>query len=451
MGAAAIRESSGEVLSQPQSWVKPGSHRVRAACWLAFLAPFFYATYGLANAIAARRHGVPSVVFAWERHIPFLEWSIVPYWSIDVFYGLSLFVCATRAELAIHVRRLLTAQVAAVVAFVLFPLEFTFHQPEAHGIPGVLFGALRGFDKPFNQAPSLHIAILVILWPLYSTHAPRALRWPLHVWFVAVGASVLTTYQHHFLDVPTGVLLGAACLWLWPDRAPSPLATMAFAIGRARWVAGLYFVAAASLAGLALRIGGAGLWLWWPAVSLLLVAANYAVFGPAGFQKDRDGRMSLAARLLLAPYLAAAFVNSRCWTLREPQPVRIDDGVWLGRMPLAPREAAAFSTVVDVCAELPGARGGAAWACVPMLDLVAPPAAQLRAAVATVERARSAGPVLVCCALGYSRSAATVAAWLIARNPTKTTGDALDRLRRARPRVVIGPALSAAIVAAAGR
>ena len=53
---------------------------LRALCWLAFLAPFFYATYGDANSFAASRAEVPSIVFAWERHIPFLAWTIVPYW-----------------------------------------------------------------------------------------------------------------------------------------------------------------------------------------------------------------------------------------------------------------------------------------------------------------------------------------------------------------------------------
>ena len=63
-------------------------------------------------------------------------------------------------------RRLLTAQVVAVVCFILFPLRFTFRQPATDGIPGFLFDALTSFDKPFNQAPSLHIALLVILWDL---------------------------------------------------------------------------------------------------------------------------------------------------------------------------------------------------------------------------------------------------------------------------------------------
>ena len=63
---------------------------LRAALWLAFLAPFFYLTYGFANWLASRRDDVGSIVFAWERTIPFLAWTIVPYWSINLFYGLSL-------------------------------------------------------------------------------------------------------------------------------------------------------------------------------------------------------------------------------------------------------------------------------------------------------------------------------------------------------------------------
>ena len=57
--------------------------------------------------------------------------------------------------------RLLTAQIVAVACFILFPLRFTFVRPEATGLAGLLFAALASFDKPFNQAPSLHIALLV--------------------------------------------------------------------------------------------------------------------------------------------------------------------------------------------------------------------------------------------------------------------------------------------------
>jgi protein-tyrosine phosphatase/membrane-associated phospholipid phosphatase len=423
----------------------------RATGWLAFLGPFFYLTYGAANALAARRQHVSSIVFEWEHRIPFVDWTIIPYWSINAFYGISLFVCATRTELDTHARRLLTAQVVAVACFILFPLRVTFQHPDTDGLPGFMFDALTSFDQPFNQAPSLHIALLVILWVLYAKHLPKPWRWPLHIWFALVGGSVLTTYQHHFFDIPTGAWLGFVCLWLWPERGVSPLARVAPATERKRVVlATRYLIGGAVVAGLAIWIGGAGLWLLWPAVSLWLVAANYALLGPDGFQKDADGRMSLAARVLLAPYLAAAFINSRSWTRREPHPVAIASGVWLGRIPSA-HDTAAFANVVDLCAELPGASSAARWICVPMLDLVPPSAAGLRSAAAHIERARSEGPVLVCCALGYSRSAAAAATWLLTSRTAGTVAEAIDQVRGARPGIVVDTALRDRIATAAER
>lgn len=108
------------------------------------------------------------VVFDWETQIPFVAWTIIPYWSLNFFYAASVFVCASRQELTAHVRRLLTAQVVAVSSFILFPLQFSFLQPQADGLSGLLFELLGSFDKPYNQAPSLHIALVVILWHLYA-------------------------------------------------------------------------------------------------------------------------------------------------------------------------------------------------------------------------------------------------------------------------------------------
>ena len=63
------------------------------------LAPFFFLSYGMANHYAASLSAVPSIAYAWERHIPLWPWTIVPYWSIDLFYGLSLLLCWSRFEL----------------------------------------------------------------------------------------------------------------------------------------------------------------------------------------------------------------------------------------------------------------------------------------------------------------------------------------------------------------
>ena len=91
------------------------------------------------------------------------------------------------------------------------------------------------------------------------------------------------------------------------------------------------------------------------------------------------------------------------------------------------------------------------WTCIPMLDLVPPHPARLRDAAARIERGRTEGAVLVCCALGYSRSAATVATWLVMNNGQQTVGEAIDRIRRVRPRIVIDSAMRAAIESAAER
>ncbi|MDQ6684042.1 MAG: phosphatase PAP2 family protein, partial [Pseudomonadota bacterium] len=194
----------------------------RAALWLAVLTPLFYASYGLANHLAAGRVEVPSIVFAWEHEVPFLAWTIFPYWSINVFYALALFLCRSRHELDRHCLRLLTAQAIAVTCFIVVPLHFSFGRPAAEGVAGSLFTALRGFDQPFNQAPSLHIALACILWDFYRRLIQgRAARLLLHAWTALICASVLTTFQHHFIDIPTGALLGLVCVWAWPlERRP---------------------------------------------------------------------------------------------------------------------------------------------------------------------------------------------------------------------------------------
>lgn len=414
----------------------------QAALWLACLAPFFYLSYGFANHLAAQRAGVPSVVFEWERHVPFVAWTIVPYWSINLFYGLSLFLCRTRDELHAHGRRLLTAQLIAVSCFLLFPLGFTFTRPPTEGIPGLFFNALTSFDKPFNQAPSLHIALLIVLWDLYRRLLPARLHWLLHGWSWLIAISVLTTYQHHFIDIPTGALLGLFCLWLWPLEGPSPLRDARWARdARRRRLALRYALGAIVCFGLAAWLGGAALWLCWPGAALVLVTLNYAMFDAAGFQKDAQGRPSFAARWLLMPHRLGAWINSRLWTRREPPAVRIAAGVLLGRMPMT-REAKqlGITHVVDLSAELSSPQSVDVRA-VPMLDLIVPDAAQLRIAAETIEAQRVAagdsGTVLVCCALGYSRSAAAVAAWLLHTGRSERVDEAIERLRRERPNLVL--------------
>ncbi|MFV3289246.1 phosphatase PAP2/dual specificity phosphatase family protein [Pseudomonas sp. NY11955] len=460
---------------------EPGLIR-RGVYWLLLLGPFFFISYGLTNHYTAGRSDVGSLVFGWEHGMPLWPWTILPYWSIDLLYGLSFLLPRTSQEMDRHALALLSAQVISVTCFLLWPLRFTFERPELGGLFGWLFDVLMGFDKPFNQAPSLHIALLVIIWTMFARHVQgQPWRWLMHGWMALIGVSVLTTWQHHFIDVPTGALAGFACLWLWPYQGRLPFAAARLARDAKRWkVACSYGVGALLCALAAAVLGGIWLCLSWPAVSLGMVALNYAVLGAGGFQKGADGRLSNAASWLLAPYLIGAWANSRLWTRHHPQADEVCDGVYLGRIP-GRGDGEQFAAVVDLCAELPcaltspaanicgsadsvgagmPANTGAARAinraacfagapaptevtpalgyrCFPALDLIAPDNALLQQAANAIERLRAQGPVLVCCALGYSRSATAVAAWLIITGRCNDAQQAAALIRKARPGIVL--------------
>lgn len=414
----------------------------RAVLWLLLLAPFFFASYGFATWYTARRAEVPSLVFAWEAYMPFWAWTIVPYWSIDLLYGFSLLLCLSRRELNYHALRLLSAQLIAVSCFVLWPLRFTFERPEMSGVFGWLFEVLAGFDKPFNQAPSLHIALLVVLWVCYSRHSQGLWSVLVHGWFALIGLSVLTTWQHHFIDLPTGALAGWFCVWLWPDDRPSPLFSGRLTADPTRLRLALYYGLGAVFCSVpAFMLGGAWLWLLWPAVALVMVALNYLYFGAAGFQKQADGRLSAAATWLFAPYLAAAWFNSRLWTRRRPAPDRVCADVWLGRMPtLQALHNGPFKAVVDLCAELPLDARDYPYRSIALLDLCVPSAQSCLQAAKAIEALRAHGPLLVCCALGYSRSATAVSAWLLYSGRAASVEQAIAQVMAARPTVVLHPA-----------
>jgi protein-tyrosine phosphatase len=417
----------------------------RAAAWLAFLGPFFFLTYGFANWWTARLPHVGAVVFGWERHIPFWDWTILPYMSLDAFYAGSLFLCVTRAELDTHAKRLLTASVLSAAGFLLFPLQFSFERPATSGFNGALFTALAGFDKPYNQAPSLHISLALLVWLVFARHLRGVVRWAAHGWFLLIAVSVFTTYQHHVIDVVAGAAVGIFCVYLFPDKLH--LAASAAVTRTHLRLASAYWLGAALCLGLAAGLGG---WAWlllWPAGALLLVGLTYAQGSTAVFQKH-EGHLSWAARTLLAPYLIGAWWSSRWLTRREAAGAEVAPGIWLARAPSRTDwQHLPYNAVLDLTAEFdcgPPA-GPRPYRNVPLLDLVAPSVAELAQAVAALDALASHRPVLVHCALGYSRAAVVVAAWLLHHGTAATVAEALAQVRIARPQAVLTPAHQATL------
>jgi protein-tyrosine phosphatase/membrane-associated phospholipid phosphatase len=423
----------------------------RGALWLAFLGPFFFLSYGWLNHVTSLRNDVGVVVEAWEHTIPFVPWLMLPYMSIDAFYAASLFLFRKKSTLDRHAKRLLLATVISFIGFLLYPLQFTFVVPKAEGFNGMLQAVLLGFDKPYNQAPSLHISLLMVLWVLYAKKLTGLWRLALHGWFSAIAASVLLVYQHHFIDIWTGALVGVACLYLIPDapfawRWQQPTAR-AQAVGL-RYVlgAGLFLLSAFALSSIS---GLLTLVCIWVGISLLLVAAAYFGFGQQIFQRSRfkpnKGHMCWPARFLLAPYLFGSWLSYRSYTKNRQAPNQIHPKLWLGAFPRSndSHTYSKFNAVLDLTNEFANPSIKAPLAkYLPVMDLTPPSPRVLVKACHWIDFAMQKGDVqnsqvLVHCALGLSRSASVVVCWLVWRGHAVDALTAVAHVNKQRPGLVL--------------
>ena len=418
----------------------------RGAIWQALLGPFFFLSYGWVNYYTSGRSDVGVIVDAWEHQLPFVPWLMLPYMSIDAFYGASLFLFRKRSALDRHALRLLLATVVSLIGFLLYPLQFSFEVPKADGFNGALQAILLGFDKPYNQAPSLHISLLMVLWELYAKRLQGLARIALHIWFFAIAASVLLVYQHHFIDVWTGALVGVACLYLIPDqpfswRWQKPTARM-------KQLALRYGLLAACMAAASMLVYQASVLIasifMWTTLSLTLISLAYLGFEQQIFQRDslsiRRGNMRWPAQFLLAPYLLLSWCSYRRYTKHRFLPNKIHGNVWIGAFPrgVVANLGVNWHGVMDLTNEFPASTLKAPiQKYLPVLDLTPPKPKTLVRAVRWLERTQQQGDVLVHCALGLSRSSSVVACWLVWRGHADNVQQAIAMIDAKRAGVVL--------------
>src|SRR5262249_6226694 len=82
---------------------------------------------------------------------------------------------------------------------------------------------------------------------------------------------------------------------------------------------------------------------------------------------------------------------------------------------------------------------------IPVLDLTAPTQSQLVEMSAFIADQSRNGVVYVHCKIGYSRSAAAVAAYLMMSGKVQTSEEAFAMIRQVRPSVVIRPEVLSAL------
>src|SRR5712664_2509694 len=111
------------LISIAQGTARSASKALLASAGLSIL---FLVVYSGCNWITARRAGVGTFYFEWERGIPFVPFMILPYMSIDLFFVAAPFLCRTDEALRIFSRRIVAAILIAGLCFLLFPLRFAF-------------------------------------------------------------------------------------------------------------------------------------------------------------------------------------------------------------------------------------------------------------------------------------------------------------------------------------
>ena len=418
--------------------------RLKAFTVSAELSVLFLVVYSSCNWITGQRGQVGSFYFQWEHAIPFVPFMILPYMSIDLFFIAAPFLCRTDEELRIFSRRIVAAILVGGLCFLLFPLRFAFPRPHASGWLGTIFDWFRGMDSPFNLLPSLHAALLLLLVDVYARNL-RGVFWLAAIpWFVLIALSPLLTYQHHVIDIVGGFALGGYCFYLF--REPS----LALPVVVNRRI-GSYYAAGAAI----VLLMGAIFWPWgvlllWPAIALAIVAIAYFGAGPVVFHKTR-GTLPWSTRFVLAPsllgqYLSLLYYRSQCrwWDEVTPQ-------IWIGGK-LGSRSAnkalcSGVGAVLDLSAEFSEAKPFRKinYRNIPVLDLTAPTEAQLMEMSEFIGNHCRNGIVYVHCKIGYSRSAAAVAAYLIMSGKVKTAEEAFALIRRVRPSVVIRPEVISAL------
>jgi protein-tyrosine phosphatase/membrane-associated phospholipid phosphatase len=293
--------------------------------WVLYLGLLFFFLYGSANQFASLTSPHPSIVFEWEKQIPFVDGFIFPYMSSDLIFVMALMLPQTRLELKVLAVRIAFLILVSCLIFVLFPLSSSFAKPENVEYQ-FLFEILKA-DLSYNQIPSLHVSLAIVLFDAFRRCIKNNLaRICAFIWMLLICLSTLLVYQHHFIDIPAAIFLAFATIKIFSYQAPNRI-TKKFTtprglkIGIYYLILSIIFTAFAFFVNKLLAVVFIYLFL-----SMLLISLSYAF----GFFEIMEQKKYF---FLLLPYF---FVNHLSWLYfknKLPLYQELSPNIYFGRMP----------------------------------------------------------------------------------------------------------------------
>ncbi len=414
--------------------------------WLLTIGLFFFLSYGTSNQISASYDSVGNIAFAWERSIPFIAEMIVPYMSLDLLFIISFFLAKSRVELQRHALRLGSLIAFSIMLFLLIPLKFGFERPMIEGWTSPIFQGLAA-DLPYNQMPALHVSISLVLAQFYRLHFSGLIRWLILAWFIAIILSILVVYQHHFIDLPTGIIAGLLAFYFVPLSGKGPV-PLNFVSPKHLYMAFSYLLITTLFTVFAFILHS---WICaWIAVSMLIIASLY-LLGINPRLGKKQGRLGWLSWLLFWPYLLTNHLSLLLWQHKLPAMVPVIKGLWLGRSLKSSEQTLLqhhqINAIIDLTPEVTSHTAEHIdYFYQPLLDLVIPDPVILSDICDTINLAKQQGNVFIHCKFGLSRSVIVSCAWLMqsqsySKQAAWKTVSKAQKMRVDRPYVHIALAL----------
>ncbi len=148
-----------------------------------------------------------------DENTPFVPVSVWIYFSEYVFFPLIYVRCRDIVNANKFLYSFFALWAVSITIFWLWPTTFP---RSLYPLPADLdpvthwaFSALRATDTPANCAPSLHVSSVYLASFIFLDEQKE--KFPFYLgWATLIALSTLTTKQHYFVDIVTGLFMAIA-------------------------------------------------------------------------------------------------------------------------------------------------------------------------------------------------------------------------------------------------
>lgn len=286
-----------------------------------------------------------SIITNLDKKIPFISAMIVPYLSSMFFFLLAFFYVNTKKSFHRLNQNIVLATLIAGWMFYLFPLSFG-HTSHIADYPWKIgFTLLQSVDKPYNQAPSLHVVYGLLLWAALKDVFSKISGWFIGVYITLMMLSTLFVYQHHLIDIITGIIVAFGILFFSKRYLISYLVLLYLTLSSTCLLLGLMCI---DVSVFVFLIFG------YLSINFSLITLAYAKGNTQILGKNDQGKLNVISTILLMPYVVIYWLIAKSQH-QDNKDKNLNVLPWLsvGSRLCLLASAQPYTHVIDLSAEMP--------------------------------------------------------------------------------------------------